>query len=351
MHKIKNYLCSLTLTLCLLTLNAFADSSALINTQIEEFAKTQHIDNMQVGINSGQQHYVVKIGDEKQYPINSMSKTFTTLALAYAANQHQIKLTNTIKQYFPKIKGYPISSATLLNLATHTSGLPLSIKSPLGTDNALIKYLSSWKPNHPIGSYRIYSNLGIGLIGKVLQKATHTSYPKYIHKIILQPFSMQKTEVNPPNFHLFNADSVFLAADGIVSNAHDMNMYLCKMMQEGSLPRPMKKAIHTVFTDYYQTSYFRDDFGWQAYQWPLTQKNFLKSASMKSLNTPAKAVYNQLKNENKLLVKTGSGHGYTSIMAFIPKSKSSVVILIHKNTSMKSRMKLAYDILHLLTHT
>lgn len=76
----------------------------------------------------------------------------------------------------------------------------------------------------------MYSNLGIGLIGKVLQKVTHASYLKYIHKIILQPFSMCKTEVNPPNFYLFNTDLVFVAADSVVLNVHDMNTYLRKMM-------------------------------------------------------------------------------------------------------------------------
>jgi len=339
-------------SLCLISFNSFANTSDYIRSQIKTFIVKEDIHSMSVGINDGQRRYVIQHGKQIRYPINSLSKTFTTLALAYAANSHQLNLSDTLAKYFSTVKNKPIGNATLINLATHTTGLPLSIQQHLNTRAELIHYLQRWQPAHPIGTYRIYSNLGIGLIGQVLHQATHQSYSKLIKTIILQPLGMKQTAINPPDFHYFKSNSVFLAADGIVSNAKDMNTYLRMMMQEINLSSIMQKSVDTVLTDYYQTPYFIDDFGWNKYHWPITSKKYLRSASMQSLNTPTKRItYHKKDKQDELFLKTGAGHGYTSIMAFIPQQKRSVVILIHKNTSMRARMELAYDILQRLEKT
>jgi len=234
------------ISLSLICFNSFANTSDYISNLIKKFIIKENIHSMSVGINDGQQHYVIQHGKQIRYPINSMSKTFTTLALAYAANNQQLDLSDKLKKYFLAVQNKPIGNATLINLATHTSGLPLNIQQNLTTHVELIRYLQRWQPIHPIGTYRIYSNLNIGLVGQVLQQATHQSYSKLIKTIIIQPLGMKQTAINPSDFHYFKSNSIFLAADGVVSSAKDMNTYLRMMMQEISLSSIMQKAVHRL---------------------------------------------------------------------------------------------------------
>ena len=40
------------------------------------------------------------------------------------------------------------------------------------TNNAqLMAYYRAWQPKHPAGSYRVYSNLGIGMLGMIAAKS------------------------------------------------------------------------------------------------------------------------------------------------------------------------------------
>ena len=60
---------------------------------------------------------------------------------------------------------------SLLNLATHTSGLPLFVPDDVTNNAQLMAYYRAWQPKHPAGSYRVYSNLGIGMLGMIAAKS------------------------------------------------------------------------------------------------------------------------------------------------------------------------------------
>lgn len=140
-----------------------------------------------------------------------------------------------------------------------------------------------------------------------------------------------------------------VAADGIISTASDMNQFMRIMLQQiGS--RSMKAAVEQTLVAYYRTPYFNQALSWQAYAWPISRKAFLRSGSMATLDTSAKAI--KLPSRTcQLFIRTGGGHGYSSIMALLPGQQRSIVILIKGETGLGDRFSLIYQLLQHLQNS
>lgn len=141
------------------------------------------------------------------YEIGSVTKTFTALALAQMERQGLVKLTQPVRDLLPlgtveKPNGREI---TLLDLATHHSGLP---RMPTGFhrknnddpfadfDRAdLYEYLSQRGVRRPAGATFSYSNLGFGLLGEALAERDHSSYSEMIKRRITDPLGLKDTVV------------------------------------------------------------------------------------------------------------------------------------------------------------
>jgi serine-type D-Ala-D-Ala carboxypeptidase/endopeptidase len=139
----------------------------------------------------------------------SLSKVFTTDLLLKLAADGKVKLTDPLERYAPQGKRAPEgidgSPITLLDLATHTSGLPREISSyPAKTPHFTFPsyvirwtWLPSQKLKSPPGSAAWYSNIGFDLLGDALAKAAGDSYPQLLHKRLLHPLDMWDTTLFP----------------------------------------------------------------------------------------------------------------------------------------------------------
>jgi serine-type D-Ala-D-Ala carboxypeptidase/endopeptidase len=97
---------------------------------------------------------------------------------------------------------------TLLDLATHTSGLPrlpanIHPKDPGNpyadyTVAQLYEFLSSYELTRDIGSKYEYSNLGGGLLGYVLALRAGTDYETLLRTRIFEPLGMKNTAITLP---------------------------------------------------------------------------------------------------------------------------------------------------------
>jgi serine-type D-Ala-D-Ala carboxypeptidase/endopeptidase len=112
------------------------------------------------------------------FEIGSITKVFTALLAADMAQRGEVKLDDPIQEYLPptvKIPERGGKQITLIDLATHTSGLPrmpenFRPKDPSRpyvdyTVDALYSFLSSYELRRDIGIKYVYSNLGFGLLG------------------------------------------------------------------------------------------------------------------------------------------------------------------------------------------
>src|SRR5262249_12812500 len=92
---------------------------------------------------------------------------------------------------------------TFIDLATHTSGLPLrpgNLKSADPDDkyagytlDDLYAFLSSYKLTRPIGSQYEYSNVGYGLIGAAVAHRTGISWAELVRTRVTEPLGMIDT--------------------------------------------------------------------------------------------------------------------------------------------------------------
>ena len=139
------------------------------------------------------------------FEIGSVTKTFTGLALAQLAVQRKVSLDDPLRPIlFPDIAaGSPGTEITLLDLATHRSGLPsvpdnLEPKDP---DNPFADYdrvaLHQFLARHgtaksPDTKY-IYSSMGIGLLGYALAIRADVPYEQMIRTEITEPMRMNDT--------------------------------------------------------------------------------------------------------------------------------------------------------------
>ena len=154
-------------------------------------------------------------GGETVFEIGSMTKVFTSLLLADMAENGLVKLEDPVARYLPdsvQVPSYNGRQITLLDLVTHTSGLPrmpsntTTVRRVLSlnfarnpyvdyTAERLYRFLSSHKLQYRPGSHSEYSNLGVGLLGHALSLAAERQYEQLVIERVCQPLGMNDTTI------------------------------------------------------------------------------------------------------------------------------------------------------------
>jgi len=142
------------------------------------------------------------------FEIGSISKVFTSLLLADMVNRKEVTLDDPAAKYLPETVKMPERSGksiTLLDLSTHSSGLPrlpsnLKLKDPRNpyadySVDDLYQFLSGYTLPRDPGSEYEYSNLGAGLLGHLLACRAGTDYESLIRSRIARLLSMPDTGI------------------------------------------------------------------------------------------------------------------------------------------------------------
>ena len=142
------------------------------------------------------------------FEIGSVTKVFASLLLAEMVQQSEVAFDDPVAKYLPASVKMPERngrSITLVDLATHTSGLP-RLPTNLAPRNRanpyagytveqLYQFLSSYQLPRDIGSQYEYSNLGGGLLGHVLALRAGMSYEALVRSRICDPLGMKDTRI------------------------------------------------------------------------------------------------------------------------------------------------------------
>lgn len=148
------------------------------------------------------------VGGDTLFEIGSFTKTFTTLLLQDMIERGEMKLDDPVARYLPKSVKLPTRQGkeiTLLQLATHTSGLPVvpDNLNPSRADNPyadytverLYDFLSRYKLTRDPGAKYEYSNLGFGLLGHAIALKAGTNYESLVVNRICRPLKMEGTRI------------------------------------------------------------------------------------------------------------------------------------------------------------
>ena len=151
---------------------------------------------------------------ETLFPIGSITKTLTGILLADMSARGEVGLADPVREHLP-LGAAPRSrngrEITLLDLATHVSGLPRmppymapTLKTLLTwrllrdryrghTVDELYEALGDIALSAPPGESFAYSNLGLGLLGHALERAAGHDYEQLIRDRIAGPLGMSAT--------------------------------------------------------------------------------------------------------------------------------------------------------------
>jgi len=140
------------------------------------------------------------------FEIGSVTKVFTSLVLADMVSRKEAALDDPAANYLPEHVQMPErggKSMTLLDLSTHSSGLPptpgnLKPEAGYNAEN-LYQFLSGYTLPRDPGSEYEYSNLGAGLLGHLLARRAGTDYEGLIRSRITRPLNMPDTGIALPS--------------------------------------------------------------------------------------------------------------------------------------------------------
>jgi len=207
------------------------------------------------------------------FEIGSVTKVFTSLLLADMVNRKEVALDDPAAKYLPDNVKMPErngKSITLLDLSTHTSGLPrlpgnMKPKDPHNpyadySMDDFYQFLSGYTLPRDPGSELEYSNLGAGLLGHLLAYRAGTDYESLIRTRITRPLDMPDTGItlsapmkqrmatghNPRLVPAVNWDFSTLAGAGALrSSANDMLTLLEAFL--GYKESPLAPAMKAMF--------------------------------------------------------------------------------------------------------
>lgn len=195
-----------------------ASALQLAETWINAQLEYNHLPGLSVGIVHDQEliwsHGFGVADVEKKLPmtpgtvfrIASITKLFTCTAIMQLRDQGKLRLDDPIEQFLPWFKirhRYPDAPPiTIRHIMTHTSGLPREAAFPYWTDHKfptleqIIDALPDQATIYPSETKWKYSNLGMALLGQIVESASGEKYEHYIQRRILAPLQMTSTSVN-----------------------------------------------------------------------------------------------------------------------------------------------------------
>lgn len=144
------------------------------------------------------------------FEIASLTKVLTALVLADMAKQGRVKLEAPVSTCLPdsvKVPTHDGKQITFVDLATHSSGLPLR-PANLASQTALNKYagytveqlyqgLAEFQLTRDPGTTFEYSNWGFALLGNALGHCTGKSYAALLAERVTGPLEMSDTTFGP----------------------------------------------------------------------------------------------------------------------------------------------------------
>jgi len=146
--------------------------------------------------------------DASIYEIGSVTKTFTARLLYDMVADGTIALDDPITDYLPEglMQMDETNSITLQDLVTHTSGLPrlpdnllqgIDLNDPYAhfSNEKLYTFLSNYTLSEREGRSFEYSNLGVGLLGHILELVSGQSYEDLVTTHILSGLAMMETTI------------------------------------------------------------------------------------------------------------------------------------------------------------
>ena len=193
-------------------------------------------------------------------PIGSITKTFTSLALAMLADEGKLDWDEPVITYIPWLRlSDPLltENVTARDLMCHRTGTPKydlqAIYAANDDKRAMVRSLEYLQTFAPLRTRFMYSNQMVSLAGYLVDALSGKSYEDFVRERIFTPLDMKSSDfevdslckyentskgyvfagdtfIEPPYIHL----GAFAPSGAIVSNAEDMAKFAMFQLGDGT---------------------------------------------------------------------------------------------------------------------
>lgn len=264
-----------------------------------------------------------------RYRIGSITKQFTAAAILQLADGKKLGLDDPIKKYLP---GLPATweQATIRQLLSHTSGIPshtskedsdAKLMPVKHTPHELVDLLKDLPLNYEHGTKFRYNNMAYVLLGRIIETVSGMSYADYLEKKLLKPLNLRNSGYddgsvvvrqmaedytdgvdNVVKGRLVNMSNVY-AAGAMYSTVDDLLAWQ-QMLLSGKVLSPL--SLKAMFAD----AGHRYGLGWFIGE-SLSRKRYSHG---------------------------GSIGAYSSLLAFYPDDKLTIIILSNYGEEVVSKI-------------
>ncbi len=279
------------------------------------------------------------------YEAGSITKTFTGLLLAQAILEKKIQADEDIRHYLPgryPNLAYGNTPITVIHLVNHSSGLPripsnLFAQEPFDTLNPYKNYteqllyqdLRLQVIDKPPGSSSSYSNYGMAVLGKILERVYKKTYSELVREKILVPLNMNNSCID------LNSEQEKKLLPGYSASGNSTKHWDLAVFQAAG-------ALHTSTEDmlnFLAYQLLENDSACKLSHRPTFEKNE-KIAMAWQIRSG--------RSTGEVYWHNGATFGFTSFCAFIPGTKSALIIL---SNAAASTDHLAIQVLRFLSNS
>ncbi len=136
------------------------------------------------------------------YDLASLTKIVaTTTAAMICIDENLFQLNDKVINYIPEFDNNGKGKITIKNLLMHNSGLPAYKRFYKLYSNAddVITDIYNTKLVYKTGTKTVYSDLGMIVLQKIIEKVTGKSLDEFSEEKIFKPLMMKRTMFNPPD--------------------------------------------------------------------------------------------------------------------------------------------------------
>ena len=270
-------------------------------------------------------------------PIGSITKTFTSLALAMLADEGKLDWDEPVKTYIPWLRlnsEILTENVTARDLMCHRTGTPKydlqAIYAATDDKEEMVRSLEHLQTFAPFRTKFMYSNQMVSLAGYLVDVLSGSSYEDFVRERIFAPLGMTSSDfevdslskyentsrgyvfagefIEPPYMHL----GAFAPSGAIVSSAEDMAKFAMFQLGDGTwngkrlVSEAMLGEVHSH--QMIGTPYFWDFEEIQCAEYGL-------------------GWFTDIYRGRKMINHGGNTNGFSAQMTLIPSEKFAVVAL------------------------
>ena len=262
------------------------------------------------------------------FDVGSVTKTFTAAAILRLSDAGKLRVSDSMSRFIPEFRDKP-SNVTIHQLLTHTAGFPLDAGeagiTPADNKDSFIVKAANAKLLATPGSAYNYSNLGYGLLGIIVERASGRPYSDYVTRELIDRAGLRATRlygdplaINHPRAAIGyipggedtlvaespirreNSEGLLygkytLGSVGVISTANDLARWWDALSTSILRPETRQLMLKAAFGD--------EGYGWHIATLP---------------------------DVGQRIYRGGARGGFTSLVAIYPSHNASLVLLLNQ---------------------